>query len=139
MACPTVHTGGRFLAEVLANVDCQAQSIGAYGFGALSAPGSAASLAITGLLTIFVALFAIRLILGEHMGARDVVLDVLKVGIVLTLATSWPAWRVLGYNTVLTAPAALAGVVHVRPCRLEARCGAGDTVGGGHRQALFHG
>ena len=111
MACPTVHTGGRFLADMLMHVDCQAQAIGAYGYGALSNPNSALSLAFTGLLTLFVALFGLRLVMGEHMTGRDVMLDVLRVGIVLTLATSWPAWRVLGYNTVLQAPSAIAGSI----------------------------
>ncbi len=111
MACPAVHTGGRFLADMLIHVDCQAQAIGAYGYGALSNPTSALSIAFTGLLTIFVALFGLRLVLGEQMTGRDVMLDVLRVGIVLTLATSWPAWRVLGYNTVLQAPAAVAGSI----------------------------
>lgn len=111
MTCPAVRTGGRFLADMLIHVDCQAQAIGAYGYGALANPNSALSLAFTGLLTIFVALFGLRLLLGERMSGRDVMLDVLRVGIVLTLATSWPAWRVLGYNTVLQAPAALAGSI----------------------------
>ena len=106
MSCPAVHTGGRFLADMLIHVDCQAQAIGAYGYGALSNPHSGLSIAFTGLLTVFVALFGLRLVLGEHMTGRDVMLDVLRVGIVLTLATSWPAWRVLGYNTVLQAPSA---------------------------------
>ncbi len=111
MACQTVSTGGRFLADILLHVDCQAQSIGAYGFGALSDPASPVTLALTGLLTIFVALFGYRLILGERMAGRDLVLDVLRFGIVLTLATSWPAWRTLGYNTVLEAPGELAGAI----------------------------
>lgn len=111
MACPAVHTGGRFLADMLIHVDCQAQAIGAYGYGALADPESALALAVTGLLTIFVALFGLRLIMGERMSGRDVLLDVLRVGVVLTLATSWPAWRTLGYNTVLQAPAALAGSI----------------------------
>lgn len=111
MSCPAVHTGGRFLADMLIHVDCQAQAIGAYGYGALSNPHSGLSIAFTGLLTVFVALFGLRLVLGEHMTGRDVMLDVLRVGIVLTLATSWPAWRVLGYNTVLQAPSAIAGSI----------------------------
>jgi type IV secretion system protein VirB6 len=111
MACQAVSTGGRFLADILLHVDCQAQSIGAYGFGALSDPGSPVTLALTGLLTIFVALFGYRLILGERIAGRDLVLDVLRFGIVLTLATSWPAWRTVGYNTVLEAPGELAGAI----------------------------
>ncbi len=88
MACPSVTTGNRFLSETIAHIDCQAQAIGAYGYGALANPGSGVSIALTGLLTIFIAIFGYRLMLGEEMRARGLVGDMLKVGIVLTLATS---------------------------------------------------
>lgn len=111
MACPVVHTGQDFLATALAHIDCQAETIGAYGFGALASPGSPVSLALTSLLTIFIALFGIRLLLGYPMGTRDVIGDVLKVGIVLTLATSWPAWRIVGYDLVIHGPGQIAQVI----------------------------
>lgn len=111
MVCTPVTTGNRFLAETIAHIDCQAQAIGAYGYGALSDPGSAVAIALTGLLTIFIAIFGYRLMLGEEMHARGLVCDMLRVGIVLTLATSWPAWRTLGYDVATNAPGELAGSI----------------------------
>ncbi len=111
MACPAIITGDAFLSRVLAHIDCQAQTLGSFGYQALSAPGSPASLAITGLLTLFIALFGIRLLFGPAPVGRDVVSDVLKVGIVLTLAFSWPAFRVLAYDLVLTGPAEVAASI----------------------------
>jgi type IV secretion system protein VirB6 len=111
MACPSVTTGNRFLSEAIAHVECQAQAIGAYGYGALANPGSGVSIALTGLLTIFIAIFGYRLMLGEEMRARGLVGDMLKLGIVLTLATSWPAWRTLGYDVAMKAPGELAGAI----------------------------
>lgn len=111
MACDAVQTGQRFVAQTVAHIDCQAQAIGAYGYGALADPNSAVSIALMGLMTIFVAIFGFRLLLGEHMGPRDLIGDALKVGIVLTLATSWPAWRTLGYDLVMKGPEELAAVV----------------------------
>ncbi len=108
MACPAVISGSHFLGQTLASVDCHARAIGAYGYGALAQPGSAPSLVLTGLLTVFVALFGIRLLLGRQLATRDVVGDVLKIGIVLTLATSWPAWRVLGYDLIIHGPGEIA-------------------------------
>lgn len=108
MACAALHSGSQFLASTLAHLDCQGQTIGAYGFGVLSDTSSGTFAALTALLTVFIALFGIRLILGPAPAARDVVGDILKVGIVLTLATSWPAWRVIGYDLVLNGPAELA-------------------------------
>ena len=58
MACPSVTTGGQVLAETLSHLDCQAQTLGSFGFQSLAAPGSPASLALTGLLTLFIAMFA---------------------------------------------------------------------------------
>lgn len=111
MACLPVHTGQDFLAGALAHIDCQAEAIGSYGFGALASPGSPVTLALTSLLTIFIALFGIRLLLGYPMASRDVIGDVLKVGIVLTLATSWPAWRVVGYDLVIHGPQQIAQAI----------------------------
>ena len=60
MACTPIVTGDRFLLRVLDHLDCQAQSLGSFGFQALAAPGSPAETALTGLLTLFIALFALR-------------------------------------------------------------------------------
>ncbi|MEP9404443.1 type IV secretion system protein [Sphingomonas silueang] len=105
MTCPTPTTGGVFLSGVLNFLDCQAQTIGASGYQLLSAPGSAVSVALTALLTIFVALFGVRMLLGQTPTLRDGVVAMVKVGVVLLLATSWPAVRVLAYDVVLHAPA----------------------------------
>jgi type IV secretion system protein VirB6 len=108
VACPEVLTGQRFVAQAIAHIDCQAQSIGAYGYGALADPGSVVSLALGGLLSLFIAIFAIRLMAGEPIGQRDLLADGLRVAIVLTLATSWPAWRTLGYDLVIKGPAEIS-------------------------------
>ncbi len=111
MDCGTVATGQRFVAQILTHIDCQAQSIGAYGYGALADPGSNVSLALTGLLTIFVALFGLRMLIGPAPEGRDLAGDILRLGIVLTLATSWPAWRVLGYDLVMRGPGELSAAI----------------------------
>lgn len=111
MACPAISTGNNFLSSTLSHIDCQAQTIGSFGFAALSDPASPISQALSALLVIFVAIFGLRLLLGYSVGAGDVVTAFLKVGIVLTLATSWPAYRTVVYDTVLHGPAELAGTI----------------------------
>lgn len=111
MACPAIITGESFLLRTLAHIDCQAQVIGSYGYQALGQPGSAASVLMTSLLTLFIALFGIRLLFGPTPGARDLVFDVLKIGIVLTLAFSWPAFRTVIYDVTLKAPAEIATTI----------------------------
>lgn len=111
MSCPRIVTGEELLSRVIEHIDCQAQLIGSYGYLALGQPGSVAATLASGLLTLFVALFAIRLLFGPAPGARDVVFDVIKIGIVLTLAFSWPAFRTVIYDVTLEGPAEIAYAV----------------------------
>lgn len=120
MACPAIVTGDIFLARVIAHIDCQAQVIGSFGYQALAQPGSPAGVVATVALTVFVAFFGIRLMFGPPPGMRDTVLDVLKIGIVVTLAFSWPAFRTVVYNVVVDGPAELATFI-VNPLGEETR------------------
>lgn len=111
MACEPVQSGQRFVAQMIGHIDCQAQAIGAYGYGVLSDPSSSIAIAFTGMMTLFVALFGLRLMMGQMQSGRDLIGDALRIGIVLTLATSWPAWRTLGYNVVIDGPSQLAATI----------------------------
>ena len=108
MTCPAIATGSGFLSGMMTHVDCQARTIGSYGYGALADTRSPVFVALTALLTIFIALHGVKLLLGAFEGRAKVIGDVVKVGIVLTLATSWPAWRTIGYDLILEGPAELA-------------------------------
>jgi len=122
--CATLQTGQGFVSGLLGAIDCNAQTFGAFGFAALSDPASGAFIALSSLLTVFIAIFGIRLLLGHELAGRDLVSAVLRIGIVLTLATSWPAWRILGYDLVTRAPGELA----VSVIGAAGTPGAGDFV-----------
>lgn len=107
MACPAISDDS-FLSSALGYVDCQAMAIGQQGFLTLSTPGSAIQIALGGALTLYIALFGYRLLFGETPSVRDVVAAVIKLGVVLTLATSWPAFRTLAYDVALRGPTELA-------------------------------
>lgn len=111
MACVYVPADPGYLRGTLDYIDCQAQTIGGQGYLALAAPGSAVSLALTALLTILIALYGYRLLLGESIGVRDGVLTLVKIGIVVALATGWSGYRTLFYDVVLHGPAELASTV----------------------------
>lgn len=111
MVCPSVSTGRGFLSGALQHIDCQAQAIGSYGYGALANPASMVSIALIGLLTIFVAIYGLRLALGHAVAGRDLIGDFVRIAIVLTLASSWPAWRVIGYDVVINGPQEVATVI----------------------------
>jgi type IV secretion system protein VirB6 len=110
-ACQAPPPAAGFLEGLLSYVDCQAQSIGANGYEALAAPGSTLSLLVTGFLTLFVAFFGYRMLFGQLPSLRDGVLSLVKIGIVLALATSWAAYRTLVYDVALRGPAETAATI----------------------------
>lgn len=120
-ACVAPDTGSGFLSATVAHLDCQAQSIGGLGFEAFAANGSVASSLVAGLLGLFIALFGFRLIRGDTISFGFLIDNAIKVGVVLSLATSWPAYRTLVYDVTLKAPAEL----------FESIAGASDLPGAG--------
>ncbi|UVO52824.1 type IV secretion system protein [Sphingomonas sp. SUN039] len=108
MPCTAPSIDQGLLGGLLDYLDCQTIALGGGGYQALAAPGSSVSLALTGLLTLFVALLGYRMLFGQTPGVRDGFLSIIKIGIVLALAASWPAYQTLVYDVVLKAPAELA-------------------------------
>ncbi|MED5537226.1 MAG: type IV secretion system protein [Pseudomonadota bacterium] len=115
--CSPVRTGDQFLSSLLGHVDCQAQTIGALGYQTLASPASPISPVLTALLTIFIALFGLRLMIGGTPRLATSVLSVAKIGVAITLATSWPAYSTVIYDVVVDAPAQLGAAI-ARPTGL---------------------
>jgi type IV secretion system protein VirB6 len=109
--CVPLPPGAGFIYSVLGFLDCQAQIIGARGWQALAAPGSTLAVMIMGFLTLFVALFGYRLLLGQGPDVRTGVVAFVKIGIVFALATSWGAYSTLVYDVVNRGPAELAAEI----------------------------
>lgn len=87
---------------------------------------TSAGLVLTAALTIFIAILGFRLILGWLPSVGDGVVAALKIGVVLLLATSWPAYRVIVHDVVLKGPAELVSTIG-RPAALSGSDG-GLTV-----------
>lgn len=109
--CERLPTPESFAPGLLHYLDCQAQTIGAAGYGALAAPGSPASVLLTGMITLLIAFLGYRMLLGHTPGVREGVLTFVKIGLVLLLATSWPAYQILVYDIILRGPAELAASI----------------------------
>tara|TARA_R110002124_G_scaffold243235_1_gene408335 strand:- start:43345 stop:44547 length:1203 start_codon:yes stop_codon:yes gene_type:complete len=109
--CPALSTGDAFLSTLLNHIDCQAQTIGTMGYQALANPGSPFAMVLTALLTIFIALFGLRMVLGDTPTLRDGVMAVVKIGVVLLIATSWPAYRTLVYDVIVDGPGQLGAAI----------------------------
>lgn len=117
MTCPVPASGGAFLAGMLDYIDCQAQTIATLGYQANAAGSTSAGLILTAALTIFIAVLGFRLVLGWLPSLGDSVIAALKIGVVLLLATSWPAYRVVVHDVVLKGPAELISTIS-RPAAL---------------------
>ena len=91
-------------------LDCQARALGENGFQAL-AGGAMGTAILSAMVTVFVALIGYRLLLGHVPDVRDGVGLAVRVGIVLALVTSWPAFQALVYRVAVEAPPDIAAVL----------------------------
>lgn len=81
------------VAAALRAVDCIAGETTAQAFGRMFAPGGALLTVLTILLTLYVAFFAISLLLGRSgLGVRSLTPRMILLGLVLTFVTSWVAY-----------------------------------------------
>lgn len=91
-------------------VSCEARALGESGFLAF-AGGPLGTGLLTGLVTIFIALIGYRMLLGSTPTMRDGVGWAVRLGIVLALVTSWPAFQTLVYRVAVDGPMEIAAVL----------------------------
>lgn len=110
LACPT--PGGAVVSSLIGSVDCKVHGLAQAGYATLAAPGSPVAGLLTALLTLYVAFFGYRLILG-HGALRigDVTVSVMKIGLVVALATNWSLFQTVVYDTLFQAPAQLGALL----------------------------
>lgn len=93
-------------------VDCLADETAAAAFGRLFGTQGALLPALTILLTLFIAFFAISLLTGRsRISVSALTPRMMTLGVVLTLATSWIAWQGLVWNLAVGAPDQVAGIL----------------------------
>jgi len=98
--------------NLLASVDCNVQSVTQSGYQAVTAPDSQLALALTALMTIYVAVFGLRLLLGvAPLRIGDLTMTAIKLGVVLVLATSWPTYQQLVFDTLFHGPEQVASAM----------------------------
>lgn len=106
-ACPAFDPLGPYVSSVVSYIECQGLTIGEAGYRAMGT-GSPFGMALTGLLTIYVALIGYRLLLGGGVTVRESVFTALRIGFILALTTQWSAYRVLVFDWVTQVPEAAA-------------------------------
>ena len=103
---------GNGVAAALQAVDCVAGETTSAAFGRLFAPGGALLTVLTILLTLYVAFFALNLLMGRaSLGVRSLTPRMMTVGLVLTFVTSWVAYSTVVWNLAVGGPDQIATVI----------------------------
>lgn len=93
-------------------VDCLANEAAASAFGRLFGGQGSLTPALTILLTLYIAFFAISLLTGRsRIGISVLTPRMMTLGLVLTFATSWVAYQGVVWNLAVGAPDQIAGVL----------------------------
>jgi type IV secretion system protein VirB6 len=101
--------------DVLASTDCFIATRVEQAYGQLLAPGGGFSTALTIGLTIYVAVYGYRLVLGQAaLTLGQVVPHFIKIGLVLAMVTSWPTYQRLVFDLMFAGPQEIAGAVMAR-------------------------
>lgn len=103
---------GSGVAGALTAVDCIASEVSEQAFSRLFGSDGQLGIALTVVLTLYIAFFGISLLLGRsNLSVRALLPKMVTVGLVLTFATSFAAFSTIFYNLFVTAPDFLAGVL----------------------------
>lgn len=109
-ACALADAG--MVQGLIGSVDCRVHDLAQTGYAALAGPGSPVGLLLTGLLTLYVVFIGYRLLLGRGaLRVGDATLQVIKVGLILALATNWNLFQTLVYDTLTRGPAEIGGLL----------------------------
>lgn len=125
MTCPTLPVGDdATLSATLTAIDCQLNAGVASAYGRLFASGGALSLALTSVLTIYIAILAFGLLTGRtRLTLHALAPKAVAICLVLTFATSWQAYHVVIQALLSGGPDQIAAIV------LGARDGATHAFG----------
>ena len=100
------------VAPALRAVDCLSNEAAAAAFGRLFGTQGALLPALTILLTLYIAFFAVSLLTGRSaLGISALTPRMMTLGLVLTFANSWAAWQGTVWNLVIGAPDQIAGII----------------------------
>jgi type IV secretion system protein VirB6 len=101
--------------DVLASTDCFIATRVEQAYAQLLAPGGEFSGALTIALTLYVAFYGYRLVLGRSaLTLAGLVPHFIRIGVVLALVTSWPSYQRLVFDLMFAGPQQIAGAVMAR-------------------------
>jgi len=111
-SCAAINIENGGLAEALRAVDCRTGEGTAIAFGRLFGDHGGLMPALTVLMTLYVAIFAIGLLTGRgRVGLPALTPRLLTLGLVMTFATSWLAYQNVIWTLTTGAPDQLASII----------------------------
>jgi type IV secretion system protein VirB6 len=122
--------GDGVIRGVLGAVDCQTRAFAEAGYSSLTQASSGFQIALTALLTIYVALVGYRMMFAQG-GAKlsDAPGIALSIGAILALVTSWSTFQTLVFDVASKAPGEIAAAV-AAPLQANSGSLAADPVNG---------
>lgn len=113
MNCPALSMGGpSAIADALRSVDCMSGQATAAAFSRIFGDDGLLTGALTIGLTLYVALFAIRLLAGRgSIGLSALTPRMMALGLALTFATSWIAYSQLVWTLLAAGPDWIASAI----------------------------
>jgi type IV secretion system protein VirB6 len=122
--------GDGIIRGVLGAVDCETRNFAEAGYSSLTSSSSTFQVALTVLLTVYVALVGYRMLFASS-GARlsDAPGIALRIGAILALVTSWATFQTLVFDTAARAPVEIAAIV-AAPMQADASSLAADPIEG---------
>lgn len=111
--CPPFGAAGpASIADALQKVDCLTAEATQVSFNRLFGPGGSLTPALTILLTLYVAFFAVNLLTGRSALRVSLMTPrMMTMGLVLTFVTSWIAYQSVVWNLAIGAPDQVAGIL----------------------------
>lgn len=126
--CPTPAAELGFVKGLLGSVDCNVHEVSAAAYGALAQSNSPMAAILTALLTLYIAVIGFQLLIGRApLRIGDLTLSAVKIGAVIALATQWPTYQQLVFDTLFRGPEQL--VASMLPALQPQGAVAGDPFG----------
>jgi type IV secretion system protein VirB6 len=108
-ACPALEDQPLGVVHALASVDCRVGLVVTSSYGRLFGEHGVFGTVLTVVLTLYVAFIALGLMTGRtRLTLSGLAPKVLAIGLVLTFATSWPAYQTVIYGLLVGGPEQIA-------------------------------
>jgi type IV secretion system protein VirB6 len=112
MAAACATSNAPLVQGMIGSVDCQVHGLAQTGYTALAASGSPIATLLTVLMTLYIAFVGYKLLLGRGgLSMGDITVSVMKLSLVVALATNWALVETLVYDALFKAPAEVGGLL----------------------------